>query len=85
MWEALILIMMMTIITIPLFTLGSINFIAQTLVGPSKCLKPTIQIGLKRVKNPNGRRRTSWLFTSVVEDLNSSLPRTNPASGQGGT
>ena len=72
--------MMMKIIII-----GSINFVAQTLVGPSKCLKQTIQIGLKRVKNPNGRRRTSWLFTSVVEDLNSSLPRTNPASGQGGT
>ena len=79
------MMMMMKIIIIPLFTLGSINFVAQTLVGPSKCLKQTIQIGLKRVKNPNGRRRTSWLFTSVVEDLNSSLPRTNPASGQGGT
>ena len=76
---------MMIIIIIPLFTLGSINFIAQTLVGSNKCLKQTIQIGLKRVKNPNGRRRTSWLFTSVVEDLNSSLPRTNPARGQGGT
>ena len=81
----MMMMMMMKIIIIPLFTLGSINFVAQTLVGPSKCLKQTIQIGLKRVKNPNGRRRTSWLFTSMVEDLNSSLPRTNPASGQGGT
>ena len=26
-----------------------------------------------------------WLFTSVVEVLNSGLPRTNPASSQGGT
>ena len=32
------------------------------------------------VKNPNGRRRTSWLFTSMAEDLNSGLPRTNPGS-----
>ena len=24
-----------------------------------------------------GRRRTSWLLTSVAEDLNSGLPRTN--------
>ena len=81
----MMMMMMMMIITIPLFTLGSINFIAQTLVGPSKCLKQTIQIGLKRVKNPNDRRRTSWLFTSMVENLNSNLPRTNPARGQGGT
>ena len=76
-----IIIIIIIIIIIPLFTLGSINFIAQTLVGPRKCLKQTIQIGLKRVKNPNGRRRTSWLFTNTVEDLNSSLPRTNSASG----
>ena len=34
-------------------------------------------------KNPTGRRRTSWLFTSV--DLNLGLPRTNPAGGPGGT
>ena len=45
----MMMMMMMMIITIPLFTLGSINFIAQTLVGPSKCLKQTIQIGLKRI------------------------------------
>ena len=31
-----------------------------------------------KVKNPIGRMRTSWLFTSVVEDLSSELvPRTN--------
>ena len=28
-------------------------------------------------------KQASWLFISVVEDLR--LPRTNPASGQGGT
>ena len=32
-----------------------------------------------------GQRQISWLFTSVVEDLNLGLPRTNPASGQGAT
>ena len=35
---------------------------------------------------PNGRRRASWLFYKLgPEDLNSGLPRTNPASGHGGT
>ena len=29
---------------------------------------------------PSGRRQTSWLFTSVVEDLNSGQPWTNPVS-----
>ena len=32
------------------------------------------------VKNPNGRMPTSWLFTSLAEDLNSELLRTNPAT-----
>ena len=36
------------------------------------------------VKNPNGRRQTSWLFKSVAEELISRLPGTNPAGGQGG-
>ena len=31
---------------------------------------------------PTGQRQTSWLFTSVVEDLNSWLLRTTPASSQ---
>ena len=30
----------------------------------------------------NGRRQTSWIWTSVAEELNQGLPRTNPASGQ---
>ena len=42
-------------------------FVALMLVGLSKFLKQIIQIKLNRVKNP------SWLFTSVVEDLNSGL------------
>ena len=34
-----------------------------------------------KVKNPIGRMRTSWLFTSVVEDLSLGLvPRTNLAA-----
>ena len=36
-----------------------------------------------RIKNPNWQEATSWLFTSVAEDLNSGRPSTNPASGQG--
>ena len=40
---------------------------------------------VKGLRIPTGRRQTSWLFTSVLEDLNSELPRTNPASGQGWT
>ena len=37
------------------------------------------------IKNPNWQEATSWLFTSVAEDLNSGRPRTNPASGHSGT
>ena len=36
------------------------------------------------IRIPTGRRQTSWLFTSVVEDLNSGLLRTDPASGRAG-
>ena len=60
-------------------------FIALMLVGPRKFLKQIVQIKLNRVKIPTGGRQTSWLFTSVVEDLNSGLPWTNPASGQSAT
>ena len=38
-----------------------------------------------RLRIPTGRRRTSFLFTIAAKDMNSGLPRTNPASGQGGT
>ena len=34
---------------------------------------------------PTDRKQTSRLFTRVSEDLNSGLPRTNSASGRGGT
>ena len=37
------------------------------------------------IKNPNWQKATSWLFTSVAENLNSGRPSTNPASGQSGT
>ena len=70
-------------VIIPLFTFGSIY--STNASEAEKCLKQIIEIKLTRVKNPTGRRQTSWLFTSVVEDLNSGLPRTNPAGGQCGT
>ena len=44
-----------------------------------------MQIEDNRIKNHNWQKATSWLFTSVAEDLNSGRPRTNPASGQSGT
>ena len=40
---------------------------------------------VKGLRIPAGRRQTSWLFTSALEDLKAGLPRTNPASGQGWT
>ena len=51
-------------------------FIALLVVGPRKCLKQIIQIKLNRVRNPNWpeANHASWLFTSMVEDLNSVLP-----------
>ena len=44
-----------------------------------------IKMQHNRIKNPKCQEATSWLFTSVAEDLNSVRPRTNPASGQSGT
>ena len=38
-----------------------------------------------RIKNPSWQEATSWLFTSVAEDLNSGQPKTNPASGESRT
>ena len=70
-------------VIIPLFTFGSIY--STNASEAEKCLKQIIEIKLNRVKNPTGRRQTSWLFTSVVEDLNSGQPRTNPAGVQCGT
>ena len=69
--------------------LTSAVFKALMLVGLGKFLKQIIQIKHNGVKNHNwpGRGKSvAWLFiiTSVVEDLNSGLLRTNPASGQAG-
>ena len=47
--------------------------------------KQKIQIQGNRIKNPNWLEATSWQFTSMAEDLNLGLPRTNPASDQSGT
>ena len=55
------------------------------LVGPSKCLKQTIQIELKRVKNPNWPEANQLVIYKCGEDLNLGLPKTNPASDQSGT
>ena len=49
----IIIIIIIIMIIIPLFTLGSITFIALMLEGPIKCLKQKIQIELKRVNEPN--------------------------------
>ena len=32
-----------------------------------------------------GGKRTSWLFTSMAEGLNSGLPRTNPSGSESWT
>ena len=36
----------------------------------------------KQLKIPTGGRQISWLFTNVVEKMNSGLSRTTSASGQ---
>ena len=60
-------------------------FIALMLVGPSNFLKQIqIKSNINGIRIPTGRRRTSWLFTSVVGELNSELPWTNPANTQAG-
>ena len=48
-------------------------------------MKQIIKFNIAGLRIPTGRRQTSWLFTSVVEDLNSGPLRTNPARGQGRT
>ena len=37
------------------------------------------------IKNPNWQEATIWLYASVVEDLNSGRPRTNPPNGRSRT
>ena len=53
------------------------------LVEPSKCLKQIVLMKLNRVKNLNWLEVNQLAFTGVVEDLNSGIPRANPASSQG--
>ena len=48
-------------------------------------LKQMMPIGHDSLEIPNWQETTSWLFTSVSEDLNLGRPRTNPASGQSRT
>ena len=60
---------------IPLFTLGSIYC---TDVGGAEQMPET-----NNLKDPEANQLDQ--FTSMAEELNSVLPRTNPASGQSGT
>ena len=48
-------------------------------------IKQIVQMEQNMVKNPNRKSEQVGYFTNVVEDLNSGLPRTNPASGHRGT
>ena len=45
-----------------------------------KFLEDTVYKCITRI--PTGGRLTCWLFTNTTEELNSGLPRTNPASGR---
>ena len=61
----------LTIIILSLFTLGSIY---STYASGAEKMTETKSLNqtINRFKNPaTGRRQTSWLFTSLVEDLNS--------------
>ena len=50
-------------------------FVAQVFVGPSQQLKQIIQTAHDIVTRiPTDRRQTSWLFTSVAQDLKLGLP-----------
>lgn len=40
----------------------------------------TTQIDITKLRIPTGRRKTSWLFTSVVEKVDSALPTNNDIS-----
>ena len=48
-------------------------------------MRQIVQMEKNMVKNPNRKSEQVGYFTNVVEDLNSGLPRTNPASGHRGT
>ena len=55
------------------------------LVGPSKSLKQTIQIELKRVRNPNWPEANQLAIYKHGQGLELGTIGTNPASGQSGT
>ena len=55
------------------------------LVGPSKSLKQTIQIELKRVRNPNWPEANQLAIYKHGQGLKLGTTGTNPASGQSGT
>ena len=58
---------------------------AYVLVGPSKQLKQIIRTrNITLLRIPADRRQTSWLLTSVTEDLTSGLPETDPGRSQNG-
>ena len=46
--------------------------------------KPVVFIVAHKFKNPNRPEANQLTVYKVTEELNSGLPRTNPASGQGG-
>jgi len=48
-------------------------FIAPALVGPSKQLEQVFQFEHNIVKYPNWPEQTSWLFTTVAENLKAGL------------
>ena len=50
--------------------------VAQRLVGPSKQLKQIFNMTITLLRISTDQRQTSWLFTSVAEDLNSGEPGT---------
>ena len=63
-----------------------ITIIILSFVYPLQYLQyKSFKLNLTGLRTPTGRRQTISLFTSVVKDLNSGLPWTNPASGQIGT
>ena len=72
------------ILIIPLFTFGSI-YRTNILVGPRKIMTETNnsnKIKHNGAQNPNRPEQNSWLLTSLVEEMDSVLPWTNPASGR---
>ena len=76
------------------FNLGPPDYNSSTLTSWPPCnlnvvqadnqltLSKELKSNLAGIKTPTGRSRTSLLFKSVTEDLNSGLPWTNPARGQ---